>query len=82
MYLFIQDIIGAEVNILKDLKTKYKTLTGLDYPTLPEPDLKMAPTSSPTTSHALNQDEMTKRISDQGEKIRLLKAAKSAKVCI
>ncbi|XP_047138951.1 bifunctional glutamate/proline--tRNA ligase isoform X1 [Hydra vulgaris] len=75
-----KEVIGAEVNILKELKNKYKTLTGIDYPALSQPaDLQMAPTSSPTIVHASSSDDMTKKIYDQGEKIRLLKSAKTSK---
>ena len=77
------------MNILKDLKAQYKAATGVEFtnPSVNQSDPnkeKMTPTPGSTTdTNALppEAEAIKQKIVAQGDKIRQLKSANTAKVC-
>jgi len=89
-----KDSITAEVNLLKELKSKYKSLTGAEYkaPAVvatgsasqakeasPSKKQKVEVSTTATVSHTAEQQTIFDNITKQGDKIRSLKAAKADK---
>ncbi|XP_057305081.1 bifunctional glutamate/proline--tRNA ligase-like [Hydractinia symbiolongicarpus] len=78
--------ITKEVTVLKELKAKYKTATGLEYsPPKTSATTTSAPTKSkqampPTAVNVTPESEaLVKKIAEQGEKIRTMKGANAPK---
>ena len=75
------------MNILKDLKAQYKAATGQDYVAgssnnaKPVSKKEMAPVAA-TAAVPPEAEGVVKNITEQGNKIRDLKASKAAKVSI
>ncbi|XP_037929956.1 bifunctional glutamate/proline--tRNA ligase-like [Teleopsis dalmanni] len=70
--------IEPEVQILLQLKSSYKTLTGKDW----TPEAKMDRTKAATTpniSSATEKELLTKEINEQGEKVRTAKTKNASK---
>ena len=90
LYIFLQDQVTAEVNILKDLKAQYKAATGVEFtnPLANQSDSnkdEMTPTpGSATDTSALSPEAeaLKQKIVAQGDKIRQLKSVNTAKVWI
>lgn len=74
--------VTTEVNLLLKLKTEFKSVTGKDWtpntiPTTPAKSESSAKSESPAKSSA--SDELSKKITEQGDKVRKLKEAKASK---
>ncbi|XP_056021865.1 bifunctional glutamate/proline--tRNA ligase-like isoform X2 [Ostrea edulis] len=72
-----KDTVTAEVQILLQLKAKYKTATGKDW-TQPPAGSTPKKTEPPKVMSADEAGNLKKKIDDQGEKVRQLKASKAA----
>lgn len=68
-----KDVIGEEVKVLLGLKAEFKAATGLDW----KPGMEV-PGAAPAAA-AGPGEEINKKIADQGDKIRQMKAAKTSK---
>lgn len=66
--------VDAEVKILLDLKSQYKSLTGKDWK--PSTVAQTVSSSKPIVN---NENDLLQKISEQGDKVRTLKGAKSEK---
>uniref|UniRef100_A0A8D8TL22 Bifunctional glutamate/proline--tRNA ligase n=1 Tax=Cacopsylla melanoneura TaxID=428564 RepID=A0A8D8TL22_9HEMI len=72
--------ITAEVSALLSLKTEFKSVTGKDWTPDAAPTGKPATTTPPASD--VNADELNKKITEQGDKIRKLKGEKADKATI
>ena len=71
-----KEAIHTAVNVLLNLKTKFKNETGLDW----NPKIKPPVASSvPAKSADSNADEINEKIVEQGDKVRELKTNKAGK---
>lgn len=68
-----KNTVDTEVKVLLALKTEFKTVTGEDW----QPGLK--PSVPSNKSQVPLEDELNSKINEQGDKIRKLKSAKTAK---
>ena len=72
--------MDAEVTTLLALKADYKAATGKDWkPGAYQPAAKTAPA---TQAAGGNADDLNEKITEQGNKVRKMKADKATKVCI
>jgi len=80
-----KEAVLAEVQILKELKEKYKQATGRDYTAQPATTTKSSSAPPPavataaTSNHTPDQQKLYDSVTAQGDKIRALKSAKAAK---
>lgn len=75
-----QAIIDNEVKLLLELKNNYKTLTKTDW----KPGVQPSPLSHSTvnsSSPSRDANDISKKILEQGDKVRKLKSEKADKVC-
>ncbi|XP_061172906.1 bifunctional glutamate/proline--tRNA ligase-like [Saccostrea echinata] len=74
-----KDTVTAEVQILLQLKAEYKTATGKDWTPAPAGTTpqKTEPVSKAMASEGTEAESLKKKIDEQGEKVRQLKASKA-----
>ena len=80
--IYFQSEVDVEVKVLLALKSEYKSATGKDWK--PGAHVPSQPQGGATTQSAApsggNGDELNQKITEQGDKIRQLKAQKVSKV--
>lgn len=75
-----KEIIGSEVKKLLDLKAEYKKVTGLDYtPSASKAVENQTATKKEVSKSTTAVEELYKKISEQGSRVRELKAGKANK---
>lgn len=75
-----KEIIDSEVKKLLDLKAEYKKVTGLDYkPSANKPVENQTATKKESNKSSTSVEELYKKISEQGSRVRELKAGKADK---
>jgi len=73
-----KDQVTVEVNTLKALKSEYKTATGKDYVAGAAPTTVQQPTPD-TAGASASEVDLYSKVSEQGDKLRKLKAEKAPK---
>ena len=75
--LFFQSVVDAEVKTLLKLKQDYKQATGKDWKPDTQPQKQSVAKGS--TFGITSGKQLSNKISEQGDKVRQLKAAKESK---